>query len=596
MGKILVLGNEQPTGILSNLPDAQFLPMPIFSLGEAGERKLNQFINKNIADDADTIIVDADSDMLPEYCLAIVASIRLSLFEIKHTALAPIILSTEQTQDVFKGNKYSTVILTGSVYIETPQNVSKVLGAVRPLEANEYRSKFLDLIKILPNANEGRHSIANQWGADVLSRIVLGPNAPNENIREARLSFYFKYVQALTLERQDVEQIVDGNNPMGVASIPQTQRPNATGKNILLIDDEAEKGWSFVLENMLLGSRFETICEKVSNYDGLSDEAHRKIEQGDYDLIFLDLRMNGVAEEGQTNPADFSGMKILKKIKELNKGTQVIMFTASNKAWNLKALLDAGANGYYIKESPENAFPFSYSENNAQELGRTIERCFGNGYLRKIYRKIQEIKRLIIVLPNLDEKWKNEATMSIDVAFDLLAKSDVDRVYVAYAYLQLFQSIEKYVTNPSLIDDVDSNLFLYGSNNQRYRIAEKRNKDEWKSCISMRNGHYVLQEGNYINRRFDTNFRVSAFLIYKFGNVNSSVCNWTDVYRNRNDIAHSNNYDILTDDIHMIIDFMRFFFSEEEVNWRDVSDALPDISEEEQLAQLLERFNHNRRR
>jgi DNA-binding NarL/FixJ family response regulator len=32
------------------------------------------------------------------------------------------------------------------------------------------------------------------------------------------------------------------------------------------------------------------------------------------------------------------------------------MFTASNKAWNMKALLDAGADGYYIKESPENIF------------------------------------------------------------------------------------------------------------------------------------------------------------------------------------------------------------------------------------------------
>ncbi len=570
------------------MPDVRFLSMSIFSLGEAGERRLNQFVNENIADDADVIIVDADSGISPEYCLAIIASIRLSAFEIRRNALAPIILSTVQMQDVFKGNKYSSVILTGSVYIEIPQNVSKVLDAVRPLEANEYRSKFLDLIKILPNANEGRHSIANQWGADVLSRIVLGSNAPNENIREARLSFYFKYVQALTLER------LDGDNSKKVASEPQ--RHNVTGKSILLIDDEADKGWSFVLKNMLDGSQFETICERVSDYDGLSDEAREKIEQGNYDLIFLDLRMNGVAEEEQINPADFSGMKILKKIKEFNKGTQVIMFTASNKAWNLKALLDAGANGYYIKESPENAFPFSYSKNNAQELWRTIERCLGNGYLREIYRKIQEMKTRIMELPNVDEEWKNEASMSIDVAFDLLAKSDVDRVYMAYAYLQLFQSIEKYVTNPSLIDDVDGNLFLYRSDNQRYRIAERRNNNVWRSCISMGNGHYVLQEGNYTNRRFDTNFRVSAFLICKFGNDNSSVCGWTDVYKKRNDIAHSNNYEISVSDIHRIIDFMMFFFNEERATWCNVSRALPEITMEEQLARLIETYNHNRRR
>lgn len=71
--------------------------------------------------------------------------------------------------------------------------------------------------------------------------------------------------------------------------------------------------------------------------------------------------MNGVQEEKVLSPNEFSGMKILKAIKAANQGIQVIMFTASNKAWNMKALLDAGADGYYIKESPEFAFPNSYS-------------------------------------------------------------------------------------------------------------------------------------------------------------------------------------------------------------------------------------------
>lgn len=108
--------------------------------------------------------------------------------------------------------------------------------------------------------------------------------------------------------------------------------------------------------------------------------------------------MNGVAEEDTFRPEEFSGMKILKAIKEQNKGNQVIMFTASNKAWNMKALLDAGADGYYIKESPEYVFPASYSDSNARELYDSIVSCFCNGYLRNVYSKIKKIKKRYKIL------------------------------------------------------------------------------------------------------------------------------------------------------------------------------------------------------
>ena len=81
---------------------------------------------------------------------------------------------------------------------------------------------------------------------------------------------------------------------------------NAAGKKILLIDDEADKGWSDVLKQMLNGSTFKTIKEQAADYSSLSEAAQDEIESGNYDLIFLDLRMNGVQEEGKVRPEDFS--------------------------------------------------------------------------------------------------------------------------------------------------------------------------------------------------------------------------------------------------------------------------------------------------
>ena len=391
MAKILVLGNEQTKKWSESISNSHFIQMPVFSLGEDGERKLCEFVINNIDSDSMAIIIDVDEISKPELCLAFAMAIRLSILDIKSAALSPILFISRATQDILIGYKYSPIILTGSIVFDLPENASDALEVMEPLSPSEYKTKFLDVIKIIPNATEGRHSLANQWGADVLSRIVVGNETNNELIKKARLSLYFRYVRALSLGTNDIENIIQGvESPSTPTSL---KKIDAAGKKILLIDDEADKGWGDVLCKMLPNSEFKTIQEQVPDYEHLSNDAKKEIESGKYDLIFLDLRMNGVAEEDTLRPDDFSGMKILNSIKKLNKGNQVIMFTASNKAWNMKALLDAGADGYYIKESPEYAFPTTYSISNTNEFVKTINRCLRRGYLRDVAGEIKQFKK-----------------------------------------------------------------------------------------------------------------------------------------------------------------------------------------------------------
>ena len=402
---------------------------------------------------------------------------------------------------------------------------------------------------------------------------------PTEEILITQQSLYFKYIKTKT--RSD-----DCEN--------STKRIDAKGKRILLIDDEADKGWADVLRKMLPNAEFKTIQEQVPDYDSLSDGAKKTISSGEYDLIFLDLRMNGVAEENTLGPNEFSGMKILKAIKKQNKGNQVIMLTASNKAWNMKALLDAGVDGYYIKESPEYAFPISYSESNANELLQSIIRCLNNGYLRNIYIKIKKIKELISESSLYGERTE-EILSSLDIAYDLLAKSDNRNEYKAYSYLQLFLAIEEYVKHPYVIDSSDTGLYLYNGE-KRYRILKDKVTTEsgvsYDSKISMVNGHYCIKNGKYTNRFFDTNFLVSAVLIYKFGQDNSAAMGWTKIYKARNEkAAHPKSSNVSINDFDRILNFMLYFFDESQANWRKVCDAFKDIDPNEQIALLVEKFN-----
>ncbi|MDZ7720323.1 MAG: hypothetical protein U5K72_16020 [Balneolaceae bacterium] len=96
-----------------------------------------------------------------------------------------------------------------------------------------------------------------------------------------------------------------------------------------------------------IDGQFQIIDESVYDYSELTDSSKKMIESGDFDLFLVDLRLKGDLEEN-LNTTKLSGSKIAKKIKTKNKGNQVVVFTASNKAWNMKALLEMYEDGYDI--------------------------------------------------------------------------------------------------------------------------------------------------------------------------------------------------------------------------------------------------------
>ena len=440
MEKILVLGNERTKEWSKNVPGSVFVSMPIFSLGEDGETKLSEFVSNNIVTEVSAIVFDVDNIQNNAICLSMAICIRLSVLELKKTALVPIMFMTGLGFEQFLGTPYAAILFTKGIYVDNPENVMMVIGSLSALPCEEYKSGFVNLIKVNPNAAEGRHSIANQWGADVLNRVLTGGITTNISIQKARTSLYFKYVLLQTLNAGDLEDYILGKNARLL--VTKKSRIPIDGKKILLLDDEADKGWGDILQSLFRGGTVNIICERVKDYESLSDTAKKAIEQGDYDLILLDLRLNGLEEENVYNPADFSGMKILRRIKQLNRGTQVIVFTASNKAWNLKALIEEGADGYYIKESPEYHLPIKYSEHNVDAFREEISRCLKRSYLKDVYKSIQVYKNCFSH-KGIESAFTNAILNHLGIAFNMLEKAnDKQQHTYAYAYVCLEQILE----------------------------------------------------------------------------------------------------------------------------------------------------------
>lgn len=434
MAKTLILGNNPQSWWIKDLQDFCIREVPCLSANRASD--ITKYIEE-IPKDIDKLIIDVDSlnaenNVLP---LDIALNVRLMLHTCLRTSLCAIIFVSDLGLESLKGyGARSMLLMTGNVYFVTSENSADTISNATPMTPAEYVSEFLNLIKIEPREKtEGRHSIANEWGADVLNKVICGGISSEIIPLNTSSSLYFKYSSVVSLNADEVDRITSGKQKEFY--FEKLKIKNSF--NYLLIDDETGKGWDKALSNLMPNAKADYWSAPARCYEDISYDIRKNISDGKYQIIFLDLRMNGISEESLIKPEDFSGMKILRSIKKINPGIQVIMLTATNKGWNVQALLEAGANGYYMKESPEYHFPIKYSEQNAKALHDVIKDCLGNAYLQDICADAKNIK---LNLPS-DSDLSDDISSQLDIALSLILKAKRADEY-AFAYLALEQIFE----------------------------------------------------------------------------------------------------------------------------------------------------------
>ena len=420
---------------LAQSVDGVFVSASSSSLKDSDERKqdakIHDFLSTAFPEEVSVLVLDTDAD--PGLFLRMAFHFRLSESLPGNSKYAPIVFVSDwKLEKLVKRGTGGQIFMTDGVYLCQRSLLSEKLRSYTGLDANSFRGGFLDRISI-PAPKGSNHSLANQWGASRLYMIIKGQKAEKDafkSFQDIHKDLYFKYVM-----QRIPPSILKANG-----SKEEYKVRRSTGKQILLIDDEAEKGWTKTLSLLFPMSRFDpkenVISESVLNYESFSEEARQKIESGKYDLVLLDLRLGGIQEDYVVIPEDMSGYKVLRKIKELNRGTQVIMLTASNKAWNLKALMhpNYGADGYFVKESPEYEFSDDLSAENLRSLIKDAERCMQRGYMRSFWDFVRSFE-------SQEDKLIQEVRAQLNIAFDMVSRADTPDQF-PYAYLALYQVVE----------------------------------------------------------------------------------------------------------------------------------------------------------
>lgn len=499
---------------------------------------------------------------------------------------------------LLKLTPFARILLTENVvYVDlTKYDYNKIADAIKRFKIRAFDiNKFIETIELHPPANyDTHHSIDNEYALIRWSKhIGCYDKLPEQFRKEFDSRLYFKYLNV----KNNVEEI---NDKKQFSLSPQSKT------TILLIDDEELKGWGvFYKSYFQFSPNLKLVCSEIDfkniqEKSILIEQIKEKINVIKPDVVLLDLRLIDTDFEETIEPEQLTGIRVIETIKEVNRGIQVIVTTASNKAWNFNLAKQKGAYDFIIKDG------FDDPAKGIKRLKEAIEVCAKRAkFLKEVYSKIYDIKNLITNNPyahSNDDTFRKVLNNNLDLAFELLDLSigiEGKERLTSFAYLQFFLLIEEYVstksdikTNPILREE-NMQLLLNYEHNRDICIAEIDNENKWISKLQ-----FQIQYGKYsiLNTpskiKTDTNFFVSSILVYFFGNENSSVNKWTELYKLRNNIAHNiSTTKVSLDEINLLLDFIQYFFDLNQKNDTNVSKGLQKKTLEESLEQLKKKYS-----
>lgn len=272
---------------------------------------------------------------------------------------------------------------------------------------NALPQKLINALDLkIPSNLADNHNVANKWAIfRWIKMIQWNDNVPPFLLDDNFLkSLYFKYLTS-RFGKHDRFKKND-----------QKCSPLITGindKNIVYIDDEYDNGWGYILKSILEDSS-KACFHPFKKFDkGLSRNelvASIKIfiDKHDADCYIIDLRLH---ESDFENGSRLTGHEIAEYIKSKNKGNQIVIFTASNKIWNLKqdmfetdlsGELKIGAIDYILKESPDLNLSRQESKQIYNDFCKAIKHACKMSYLKELFNKQNQLKSICQYCSQLD--------------------------------------------------------------------------------------------------------------------------------------------------------------------------------------------------
>lgn len=403
--------------------------------------------------------------------------IRLST-QLNFNMVPLIFIGTIEEIQLLKLSRLSHILLTPNVYYVNISNFSldDVVKSIDKLNKTSFEFiQYLEKITIeSPDNYDSHHSIDNELSLLRWSEYIGCAEQIPEVKNNLQAGLYFKYTKALN----PVKPIKKGNQYMFLNKA-----------KILLIDDQSSSGWAAFYEAFFKFSGHKIQFEALDlDFKSMQDfqiieKSMEVVSTFKPDVILLDLRLCDSDFDLTIKPSSLSGNKILKKIKSVNRGIQVIVITASDKVWNYEETLDLGANAYVVKSANSEVFEDIKNLKNKIDLSINRASYLIDGYESK--RNIIKYIKKALDDRKIEEIFYNEFLSFLKISMGMFEKSKTKENF-SFAYLSLFKCLEL-IGNDFVLNDSGSWIIKEEKNLKQYYWDNETNEYASKEIIDFRN-------------------------------------------------------------------------------------------------------------
>lgn len=295
----------------------------------------------------------------------------------------------DEWQEIYK-QECSDILRTKGVKLISAERAA-IADSIHNLEETEEQQFHKDLANVhinIPSSLGDNHSVANKWAIHRwLEMIDWEGDVPVVDDGHFKETLYFKYLEVK----------FGKHDRFGKKHKYPWRQAELAGKTIVYIDDEFHKGWEAILRKFFEKNNARFVCyhdfSKSYSQEELTGRIQSFLDANPADCFLIDLRLHESDNGSKKKAEELTGQKLIKYLLEKNKANKVIVFTASNKVWNLNYAMENGAFGYVVKESPDMNYSRGDSKNIFISFVNLVRNAVSQSYLKEYVRRIKEAHR-----------------------------------------------------------------------------------------------------------------------------------------------------------------------------------------------------------
>lgn len=408
------------------------------------------------------------------------------------------------------------------------------------LHCDEYKTYLDNLGLKIPSSFKSTHSLTNEWCFFKWNSFM----GFNEDLSSLEGHIYFEYL--ITIEK------LNKLSYKPITDYLKERISNFPTARILLIDDK--EGWHTFFKKMFANAEnVDVRCigknfNKQEFYD-IKSSIENEISDFNPNIIILDYRLMEDADaEVKDNMKKISGYQVLSKVlKGTYKnpldsfGRQVIIFTATSRIENILLLREGNADGFILKEKPQNYNGKEITKNVISKMLTTLETAvYRANFLIPLNEKLDKIEGLMPLQKYSDKlKLKNEIVATTESIRLITQNNEIDDV-LKLVYLNIYKIFES-IHKDSGIVNFPNDFSLTILANSVLKVCSKgkssiykKSGDDWncihKSVLSSEHERYCKDRS--------LNFAMCAIILFRLGHSQVDDTKWNDIRIIRNALAH----------------------------------------------------------